>query len=73
MLPGPKLIYRCTACAGLFARRTLASGNTLGAQFRSDGSFKARMLPQTPALVACPHCHEPFCLIGAEHELEFRE
>jgi hypothetical protein len=72
MLPGPILLYRCTSCDGLFSRRTLSSGNTLGAQFRSDGQMKARMLPQTPPLVVCPHCNAVFCMLGAEHVIEYR-
>lgn len=72
MLPGPILLYRCTACDGLFSRRTLSSGNTLGAQYRSDGQMKARMLPQTPPLVVCPHCHEMFCMAGAQPAISYR-
>ena len=72
MLPGPILLYRCTACDGLFSRRTLSSGNTLGAQYRSDGQMKARMLPQTPPLVVCPHCHELFCMAGAQPAISYR-
>lgn len=73
MLPGPKLIYRCPVCQGLFARRTLASGNTLGAEWRSDGWMHARMLPRTPPLVACPHCQHTLCMIGAKHEVVYRD
>lgn len=73
MLPGPKRLYRCPTCQGLFARRTLASGNTLGAEFRSDGQMRARMLPQTPPLVACPHCRSTFCMLDAKHEIEYRD
>lgn len=72
MLPGPIRLYRCGSCDGLFSRRTLASGNTLGAQYRSDGQMKARMLPQTPPLVVCPHCQALFCMLGAKHAIEFR-
>lgn len=72
MLPGPIRLYRCTNCQGLFSRRTLSSGNTLGAQYRSDGQMKARMLPQTPPLVVCPHCEALFCMAGAEHAIEYR-
>ena len=72
MLPGPILLYRCTACHGLFSRRTLSSGNTLGAQYRSDGQMKARMLPQTPPLVVCPHCQALFCMVGAQHAISYR-
>ena len=73
MLPGPKRLYRCSNCQGLFARRTLASGNTLGAKYRSDGQMNARMLPQTPPLVACPHCQALFCMLGAAHAIEYRD
>lgn len=72
MLPGPIFLYRCTSCAGLFSRRTLRSGNTFGAQYRSDGLMQARMLPQTPPLVVCPHCQALFCMLGAMHAIEFR-
>jgi hypothetical protein len=72
MLPGPIRLYRCGSCDGLFSRRTLASGNTLGAQYRSDGQMKARMLPQTPLLAVCPHCQALFCMLGAKHAIEFR-
>lgn len=65
MLPGPTLIYSCPSCGGLFSRRTLASGNTLRAAFRSDGKMKAPMLPTTPPLVACPSCGDPVSMLGA--------
>jgi len=65
MLPGPTLIYNCPACGGLFSRRSLASGNTLRATYRSDGKMNAPMLPTTPPLVACPNCDEPFSMAGA--------
>lgn len=71
MTPGPNLIYRCSACLGLFSRSTIASGNTFGAKIRSDGKMDAPMLPSTPPLVSCPHCGSPFCLIGAKPEDEY--
>lgn len=71
MLPGPTLIYCCHSCRGLFSRGSLASGNTLGATYRSDGKMNARMLPTTPPLVACPVCHEPFLMLGATPVDEF--
>ena len=73
MLPGPVRLYRCTSCQELFSRRTLSSGNTLGAKYRSDGQMNARMLPQTPPLVACPHCQTLFCMVGAAHAVECRD
>ena len=73
MLPGPVRLYRCTSCQELFSRRTLSSGNTLGAKYRSDGQMNARMLPQTPPVVACPHCQALFCMAGAAHAVEYRD
>ena len=56
MLPGPSYVYECKSCKGLFERRSISSGNTSRAKFRSDGQMSAPMLPTTPLLVACPHC-----------------
>jgi hypothetical protein len=56
MLPGPSYVYECQSCSGLFVRRSISSGNTSRAKFRSDGQMTAPMLPITPLLVACPHC-----------------
>jgi hypothetical protein len=56
MLPGPTYIYECPSCKGLLERRSISSGNTSRAKFRSDGQMRAPMLPTTPLLVACPKC-----------------
>lgn len=56
MLPGPTYVYECQSCKGLFERRSISSGNTSRAKFRSDGQMSAPMLPTTPLLAACPHC-----------------
>lgn len=56
MLPGPVIVTKCPNCQGSVLRRTLASGNTLGAKWWTDGEFRARMLPMTPGLVRCGHC-----------------
>ena len=56
MLPGPSYVYECESCKRLFERRSISSGNTSRAKFRSDGQMSAPMLPTTPLLVACPHC-----------------
>jgi DNA-directed RNA polymerase subunit RPC12/RpoP len=58
MMPGPTLIFRCMRCGGEFLKRTISSGNTLRATYRSDGKMTAPMLPRTPELAACPHCGE---------------
>ena len=56
MLPGPILIKQCPQCQKLFSESTLASGNTIGATFWTDGKCEAPMLPETPWLVKCAHC-----------------
>ena len=58
MLPGPVIVNKCPRCSGLVKQRTLASGNTLGAKRWTDGEFRARMLPRTPSLIRCGHCHQ---------------
>lgn len=59
MLPGPTYVYECSNCRGLFRRRSISSGNTFNARYRSDGRMDAPMLPTTPLLTACPHCNLP--------------
>ena len=59
MLPGPTYVYECSKCHGFFSRRSISSGNTLRARFRSDGCMDAPMLPTTPLITACPHCKSP--------------
>lgn len=56
MFPGPTLIKQCANCAQPFAEETLASGNTFGAKYWTDGKTEAPMLPDQPALIKCPHC-----------------
>jgi len=56
MTPGPTVIRRCSACSKLIAERTIASGNTFGAKFWTDGKRHAPMLPEQPWLVKCGHC-----------------
>ena len=56
MLPGPTYVYECSNCHGFFSRRSISSGNTFNARYRSDGRMDAPMLPTTPLLSACPHC-----------------
>lgn len=56
MRPGPSLIKKCSSCAGLISVSTIASGNTFGAKFWTDGVMQAPMLPVTPQIAKCPHC-----------------
>lgn len=56
MLPGPDYVYRCPNCSALAKQGSISSGNTFGAVYWSDAKCEARMLPESPALVACPNC-----------------
>jgi hypothetical protein len=56
MLPGPTMIRKCSICTGLILEDTIASGNTFGARYWTDGKMEAPMLPDEPWLVKCPHC-----------------
>jgi hypothetical protein len=56
MLPGPTLVLACPTCSGKVSHMTLASGNTFGAKFYTDGYTSAPMLSKPPCLVECPHC-----------------
>ena len=57
MIAGLTIIRRCSACSQAIEQRTIASGNTFGATFWTDGKREAPMLPDRPKLIACPHCH----------------
>jgi hypothetical protein len=56
MTPGPTIIRECSACGKHIAQDTIASGNTFGARFWTDGKSDAPMLPDQPWLVRCGHC-----------------
>jgi hypothetical protein len=56
MLPGPTIIFKCPSCNQLLKRLTIASGNTGGAKYWTDGWMSARMLPLTPRLIKCAQC-----------------
>ena len=58
MLPGPTVMRKCFACKKVIAQSTIASGNTFGARFWTDGMQDAPMLPDEPWLVKCQHCGE---------------
>lgn len=57
MLPGPKIIRKCSKCKNLVQQETLMSGNTLGARYYTDGKMEAPMLPYLQYLIKCPHCN----------------
>ena len=56
MNPGPIEIVECPACGECQLRKTLLSGNTLGARFFTDGKRIAPMLPEFPTFVKCHDC-----------------
>lgn len=62
MLPGPTIVRKCKNCEGFLIEETLASGNTFGARFWTDGKREAPMLPDYPWLAQCPHCKAVFWL-----------
>lgn len=57
MTPGPTIIRECSACGKHIAQHTIATGNTFGARFWTDGKRDAPMLPDQPWLVKCEHCN----------------
>lgn len=59
MLPGPTIIRECPHCKGHFKESTIASGNTFGARYWTDGKMEADMLPEVDWLVVCPSCLAP--------------
>jgi hypothetical protein len=54
--PGPTLVIACPHCDHLARQDTLASGNTLGARYWSDGAMFAPMLPEVPSVTRCDGC-----------------
>lgn len=62
MIPGPTIIKKCSTCSNPIEQETIASGNTFGATYWTDGKCEAPMLPYQPWLVMCPHCYAPLWL-----------
>lgn len=56
MIPGRTIVKKCSACSKSIADVRILSGNTFGAVYWTDGMRDARMLPDPPWLVCCPHC-----------------
>ena len=59
---GPNYIYKCPNCGNLLKKRSLSSGNTLGAEVFSDGKRIAPMLREFPNLTKCKKCGSFFWL-----------
>lgn len=64
-------LFRCDTCQGLFAHRHQSKVSDLRTLKRSDDPVLPGLTDYAPPLVACPHCRDAFCLLGAEHESEF--
>lgn len=58
MLPGPTYVRQCPHCSQPVLQDSPESGNTFGASYWSDGAMDAPMLPTTPPIIECPHCHQ---------------
>jgi len=56
MIINPPDIISCPICNAEQLRGSLASGNTFGAMYFSDGSMMAPMLPREPVFVMCRKC-----------------
>jgi hypothetical protein len=56
VLPGPDQIIACPKCGVLARVSSLLSGNTIGAQWWTDGKMVAPMLPETPEITRCRAC-----------------
>ena len=74
LLNSPSIIL-CPECGAKFSKMNVASGNTFGAIFWSDGSFLAPHLPQIPWFAKCSQCRTIFNVNNAEvfHDGEFPE
>jgi hypothetical protein len=73
MTPGPTHVIRCPLCSQLGKYPTIASGNTFGAVYYTDGKRIAPMLPATPSVVRCGFCHGTFWREAAAEVGQFME
>ena len=55
---GPDIVLQCKECNGNISRHSLASGNTIGARYWTDGWCDAPMLPESLPLIKCSLCNE---------------
>jgi hypothetical protein len=66
MIPGPTLIIRCPNCTNLLSKRSLRSGNTIGAKLYSDSKRVAPMLLEFPTITKCEKCQNIFRVADAK-------
>ena len=71
MTPGSTHVVRCPSCGQLGTYPSIASGNTFGAVYYTDGRRVAPMLPNTPSVVRCGGCSGVFWLASATEVGEY--
>ena len=71
MTPGSTHVVRCPSCGQLGTYPSIASGNTFGAVYYTDGRRVAPMLPVTPSVVRCGGCSGVFWLESATEVGEY--
>lgn len=64
--PGPPIVRECPKCKVSIEQPTMASGNTFGARFWTDGECEAPMFPDYLSFVKCPKCKHLFWISEAE-------
>ncbi len=64
---GDTIVLECSTCLGFIKEEIIASGNTIGAIYWTDGKMDAPMLPESNQLIKCPHCH---ALLWKRHQEE---
>jgi hypothetical protein len=73
MTPGPTYVIRCPLCEQLGKYSSIASGNTFGAVYYTDGKRVAPMLPTTPMVMRCSSCWGCFWRKAAAEVGQFNE
>ena len=68
MIISNPMIVHCPKCGQKHQKMNLASGNTFGGIFWSDGSYFAPMLPDLPVFTRCAQCSQVFNSLKAESE-----
>ena len=74
---GPTELHKCPYCKKLYLKRTLRSGNTIGARYYTDGKMIAPMQEEFPQITKCANCDAIFWLnnhidenLGSDKEIE---
>jgi hypothetical protein len=65
MIPDADLIIACPHCATIARVFQLLSGNPIGAFTWTDGWMDAPMMPRTPRITRCQHCHKIYWVATA--------